>query len=95
MITFLKKKIVEQRETFQFISSLASVFPLMKSFEKKKKNQIRERKNYRQLKGIFFKEFFRTQLNFEEKVQKSKKKFKKKNRYVESKKLRKIKMLGR
>lgn len=38
MITFLKKKIVEQRETFQFISSLASVFPLMKSFEKKKKN---------------------------------------------------------
>lgn len=36
MITFLKKKIVEQRETFQFISSLASVFPLMKSFEKKK-----------------------------------------------------------
>lgn len=94
MITFLKKKIVEQRETFQFISSLASVFPLMKSFEKKK-NQIRERKNYRQLKGIFFKEFFRTQLNFEEKVQKSKKKFKKKNRYIESKKLRKIKMLGR
>lgn len=36
-ITFLKKKLVEQRETFQFISSLASVSPLMKSFEKKKK----------------------------------------------------------
>lgn len=74
MITFLKKKIVEQRETFQFISSLASVFPLMKSFEKKK-NQIRERKNYRQLKGIFFKEFFLK--NFFEHSSTSKKKYKK------------------
>lgn len=44
MITFLKKKIVEQRETFQFISSLASVFPLMKSFEKKKKLDSRKKK---------------------------------------------------
>lgn len=39
-ITFLKKKLVEQRETFQFISSLASVSPLMKSFEKKKKKKL-------------------------------------------------------
>lgn len=44
MITFLKKKIVEQRETFQFISSLASVFPLMKSFEKKKKIRFAKEK---------------------------------------------------
>lgn len=79
MITFLKKKIVEQRETFQFISSLASVFPLMKSFEKKKKLDSRKEK-LSVVKRNFFKEFFRTQLNFEEKVQKSKKKFEKKNR---------------
>lgn len=35
-IIFLKKKLVEQRETFQFVSSLVSASPLMKSFEKKK-----------------------------------------------------------
>lgn len=73
-ITFLKKKLVEQRETFQFVSSLASASPLIKSFEKKKKLDSRKEKLSVVRRNFFLKNFSKHSSTSRKKYKKIKKK---------------------